>query len=363
MTWSVPPLVEVCSFFDDYSPLRHITAETFKQKAQLFPVKDARMYIQASLIGSQKGSLGDAFFTAPNPPYGATFTYYLKESLRSKKQQRRAEERKLAAEGKPVTYPDWETLREEDVSEKPAIVLVVKDAEGQVVRRLTGPTAAGFHRVQWDFRYPAYTTGRWGRGSGPMAVPGEYSVSLHQYVDGEWTELAAPKTFQTKSMGLATLEAKDKAAVFAFQQKVGKLQRALFGTNTYLESQLEELARIKSTLMGGNENPDLLSQSRAIERKLQDMQLVLQGDQTRASRAEFTAPGLMGRLQRVVYGQNHSAMPTKTHQDNYQIALDGFEELYRQLKGLVDRDLAKLHKDLEANGVPWTPGQGLPTWR
>lgn len=349
--------------WDDYSPLRYLKDDALDQPAQLFPVKDAWIYIEARPIGSSKGSLGDAFFTAPNPPYGATFTYYLKEGLRSKKQERRTGEKRSLADGGKGSYPNWEQLREEDWEEKPAIVLTVKDADGQIVRRLSGPTSAGFHRVQWDFRYPAFTAGRRGRGSGPIATPGGYSVSLRQYVDGEWTELAKPQSFQTKSLGLATLETEDKAAALAFQQKAGRLQSALLETNNFIENQLEALNRIKASLMSGRESEALLSETRDLELKLKAMQLVLRGDVTRSQRAEFTSPGLIGRLQRVVYGQYHSAAPTKTHQDSYQIARSGFERLYKALKQLTEQELTDWRQSLEAQGIPGATGGGLPVWK
>ncbi len=64
---------------DDYSPLRRAPAVVDSATA-LFPVKPAWMFIQSSPMGGRgKASLGDAFFTAPNPPFGAVFTYYLRD--------------------------------------------------------------------------------------------------------------------------------------------------------------------------------------------------------------------------------------------------------------------------------------------
>src|SRR5499433_1648533 len=54
---------------DDYSPMRGASAETLAQESNLFPVKDALMYVRSSVNFS--GSQGASFFTAPNPPYGA----------------------------------------------------------------------------------------------------------------------------------------------------------------------------------------------------------------------------------------------------------------------------------------------------
>ena len=66
---------------DNYTPLRLIKPEMLKQEAPLFPVKDALMYIQSQPLGGRgKSFQGESFYTADNPPFGATFTYYLKES-------------------------------------------------------------------------------------------------------------------------------------------------------------------------------------------------------------------------------------------------------------------------------------------
>ena len=94
---------------DDYSPLRHISEELLDRDVHLFPVKKALLYIQDSPLGSrEKATLGDTFFTAPNPPFGAIFTYYLKDGLKTRRQSRKEQELKLQKEGKPVYYPTWE---------------------------------------------------------------------------------------------------------------------------------------------------------------------------------------------------------------------------------------------------------------
>ena len=39
--------------------------------------------------------------------------------------------------------------------QQPMVWLTVKDASGQVVRRVKGSTKKGFNQVAWDLRYPA----------------------------------------------------------------------------------------------------------------------------------------------------------------------------------------------------------------
>src|SRR2546423_1276858 len=117
----------------------------------LFPVKEALMYIESQPLGGRgKSFQGESFYTAPNPPFGATFTYYLKESYRTKKQLRQEAERRGNAK-----YPNWDELRAEEEEEAPALFFIISDAQGNVVRRLNAPAAPGLSRITWNLRYPA----------------------------------------------------------------------------------------------------------------------------------------------------------------------------------------------------------------
>ena len=80
-----------------------------------------------------------SFYTAPNPPFGATITYHLKEALKPTKAARREQEQKLERESRDVFYPGWDTLKAEDREDPPAVILTIRNAAGQIVRRLAGP--------------------------------------------------------------------------------------------------------------------------------------------------------------------------------------------------------------------------------
>ena len=74
--------------------------------------------------------------------------------MHTSKEARREREKKVQEEGGDSPYPGWDEVQRENAEEKPAIVLTVTDDRGEVVRRLSGPVKAGFHRVAWDLRYP-----------------------------------------------------------------------------------------------------------------------------------------------------------------------------------------------------------------
>src|SRR5262245_52545754 len=196
---------------DDYTPLRGITEETLNKEAVVFGVPTARMFIESQPLGYRgKGFQGESYYSAPNPPFGAVFTYYLKDELLSKKKARRKEERETIKKGGDTVYPSWEALKAEDREEDPVIVLTVADEEGRVVRRLTGPVTAGFHRVAWDLRFAdarpidlkppsddLFDNPR----VGPMAAPGSYTVTVAKKVAGVTTTLGAPVTFKAEPLG------------------------------------------------------------------------------------------------------------------------------------------------------------------
>ena len=149
---------------DDYSPIRHLTPDAQAKPAVILPIKKALLYVPAApLAGGEKAFQGASFYTAPNPPFGATFTYFLKDAIKTKKAARRD----AGEEARAATARTWATRagtrsRRRTARKSPGVVLTIRNSAGQVVRRLGGPTTAGLHRVSWDLRWPGYRpiTGR-----------------------------------------------------------------------------------------------------------------------------------------------------------------------------------------------------------
>jgi hypothetical protein len=46
----------------------------------------------------------------------------------------------------------------------------------------------------------------------------------------------------------------------------------------------------------------------------------------------------------------------------YTVAAQDFERVLANLRTLVEVDLARLEKEMEAAGAPWTPGR-IPVWK
>lgn len=89
---------------DNYTAMR--TNAKSLDSMHLFGVRDPWLYIEGDLWDArEKGSMGAEFFTAPNPAFGAEFTYYLKDGLKSRKAARREQEIKIEKDGGDTPYP------------------------------------------------------------------------------------------------------------------------------------------------------------------------------------------------------------------------------------------------------------------
>lgn len=356
---------------DDYSPLRRMKSEMLQQAATIFPVRDAYLYVPSAQYGLRgKAFLGESFYTADNPPFGAVFTYHLKEEIKTKKQQRKAAERK---DGR---IPTKEELRAEAEEEAPAILLTVADADGKPVRTLTGPVAAGLHRIAWDLRDPAATlpTRRAGgeadedvfaeEPGGPLVLPGKYTVSLAKRVEGVVTPLAGPVEFNVVVEGAETMYASDLKELREFQQKLARLRRAVSGTLNAANELAGRLEQVKQSLdRTPAAKPEWKATARELERRTRDILRALRGDVALAARNENTPPSISDRVNYAVSSSRQSlAKPTATQREAYRIASEEFTQELAKLKALIEKDLRQLEKDMEEAGSPWTPGR-LPDWK
>ncbi|HKB55292.1 MAG TPA: hypothetical protein VKD22_14945, partial [Ramlibacter sp.] len=96
---------------DDISALRALGPDTFSAEGQVFPLRRVPVY-QPRPATRAYGN-----YTLPNPPFGAEFTYYLRDPQQGAK-----------------------------------YVLTVTDGAGKTVRTMAVPAFAGMHRLAWELR-------------------------------------------------------------------------------------------------------------------------------------------------------------------------------------------------------------------
>jgi photosystem II stability/assembly factor-like uncharacterized protein len=361
---------------DDYTPLRQVDDALLEEAVVLFPVKDALRYVETSRFGGPggRGTSGASYYAAPNPPFGAVFTLYLKDKLITRKERRQEAEKLAVKEGRTAPYPTLEQLRTEDEEREPGTVLIVRDGDDRIVRRLDGPRDKGLHRVAWDLRDPASTptslekeepTAPWDtRSAGPLASPGRYTVTLASQVDGKLEVLAGPQPFEIVPLDLGTFQPADREAVVAFHRKVARLQRAVRGAIRSAEEAGTRVAHLRRALLDTpSADEKLLVELEEVQGRLNGLLTRLRADQTLRKRSEPEPASIDDRVGRLVGGLWYTtAPPTRTQLADYDHAADEFTLLLDELRTLVQKDLSEMERRLEELGAPWTPGR-FPAWQ
>ena len=351
---------------DDYTPLREVTADKLNNSdALIFPVKDALMYMEQN----SRYNTGSGVYHAPNPPFGATFTYYIKEVPKTLKAQRLEKEKKLFKEGQPIPQPTKEQLDAEKRETGPYLVFTIKDKNGTVARKLYKNASKGISRTTWNLRYgkPARVSVKDKKfdpmkdnGSGMMALPGTYTVELSMLHNGEEIPLAGPVAFSANVLENTTLPAENREEMVAFYDKVSDLWRVINDIERYHEELSTKTAYIRQALQQSNlATVEMKNEAADIKNTLDDIDFLFAGTPAKASQEEVPPEPvpLSNRLWAVLSGvwQSTSA-PTATQKENYEILKDTLPGIIDQLTD-ISNQLDMLDDELDKLKAPYTPGR------
>lgn len=354
---------------DDYSSLREIAAGALAAEGALFPVRDAWWFVPFQ-PGQAPGrpEAGSDDFTTPNPPGGALLTYYLKEAPTTAREARQATEKTLREKGTDTPFPGFDRLRQEALESGPKVLVVISDSAGRRVRWIEGPAKAGLHRVNWDLRGPspdpvdlnppAFRPPWAGSSIGPLTAPGRYSAELMVVSANGVRRVGAAQSFEVKPVPTAP-GGTDFAAVAAFQQQTAELRRQVAAAEERIAAARVQLRHMRAALLQApRAQEDLFARMESVTRTLGALSHRLSGDPARQALNESDTPSISGRVGEVMGGHWETRQtPTATQRRDIEIARDALGVLTRDLKALIETDLARLKTDLEAAGAPWTPGR------
>jgi len=328
-------------------------------EAKLFPVKTAKWYRESSRVGSQ----GDAEWIGKNPPFGANFTYFMSKKIKSKKDIRKEKEKKGSAQ-----FPGWEALEEEIRQDAPAILLVIKDANGKVVNTVKGTNKKGFNRVNWNLSYPRKNGERlqsprgqrgFGRG-GALVTPGNYTVTLVKRLDGEDTILQGPETFAVEPLLESTLPRKSYQEIDSFREATFAFQQDLTATSIALSrSQQTVDAMLRALNKATTPSNDIYKRLHDAKNVLLDIEKEFEGDKVKDEVGERSNPtasdgnAIGWRTLGNTYG------PTEEHQAFLSRVKSQLKKVKAKLQPIIETTLPALENDLKTSGAPWIEGQGL----
>jgi photosystem II stability/assembly factor-like uncharacterized protein len=360
---------------DDYSPLRTFDVSMLSEKAVLFPVKDALMFVDARPLGLRgKGSQGANLYTAPNPEIGATFSVLINDTTLTIKEIRQEKEDELLKENKDIPYPSKEDLMKENQQGKPFLVFTIYDKDKKPVRKIQKDMMYGLNRVVWDFRYAPSTPiqlsesapSRYGEKTmGPMALPGTYYVSLDKVFDGEVSRLIEPTAFECKWLEEYAIPVDNKAEILAFSEQVEKLRNATSSTHQFMDYLSERIEYLEKGIAVAPAAPlALMGELKLAKDQLTQLEILFYGNGTLA-KYEFETPNtIYGNVGLIIWNMwRVRTSVTTTNKSLYQETGVELEKLLVALNK-VDEAVAEIEEKMDNFGVPYTPGRfDIPNWK
>jgi hypothetical protein len=312
---------------------------------------------------------GASYFKAPNPDFGATFTFYLKEVPKTLNQLRKEKEKDLFKEGNPIYQPtDVEIITEQN-EKNPYLIFTIKDDAGNIVRRLTKEASKGINRLSWNLEYydPSPVTDKdkfnptAEAHSSTLALPGKYYVSMSLVTREGVKDLAGPVLFNIIPLKNTTIPVGNREELVTFQKQAFEMLREVKGTESLLIELMKKVVNIKYAINVTPSIPvELMNKAENISKELTMINLKFNRDADKPSPEENPPSPVTfnERLNVLAYTHNRSTSNiTRNERNAYSALVSEFPPVLERIKSIYNIDLKNLESDLEKFNAPWTPGR------
>ena len=341
---------------DDYAPLRSLTEKSMQQDAILFgPSRPVKWF---QLDDNHTDSDGDDRFVAKNPEHGATFTYYLKDSLLTAKEKRQEADKKAVEDKKYPKYPSWEAVEAENQEAEPAVYIEVRDSEGDIIKRVDGKTKKGLHRLTWDMKYASTNplTEKDSKNNGLMALPGSYTATLFKRVGTKVTPLSEPVSFELAAIVEGALEGATPQEMEVYGSAVSDAQKRAISATTVLKQLKDTMALLRTAIdRTPSDIAKLEAQFAAIQEEIHAVNRQFYGLKSR-DRMGIKPANIMSRLRYARSALGSSYGPTAQHKDQLGYANDSLDSAVARIGTLQSTAVPALQQAVVEAGGPWTSG-------
>ena len=117
-------------------------------------------------------------------------------------------------------------------------------------------------------------------------------------------------------------------------------------------------------MTGPKAAPQLLTQARNLELKLQTAARQLNGDNIKSNKFVEDIPSIGSRVGSVLYGSSRNTYGiTQTQKDQVEISKSEFRSISKTIKKLINSDFKNFEKKLNEAGIPWTDGRDIPSFK
>ncbi|HSM13770.1 MAG TPA: glycosyl hydrolase, partial [Thermoanaerobaculia bacterium] len=126
-------------------------------------------------------------------------------------------------------------------------------------------------------------------------------------------------------------------------------------------SAVERVDRLGNVLARSTADPALEIRRQAIRQGLHELDERLRGNSSQRALSAPREHSIGDRLSVAQIGTRYSTYgPTPNLSRSLEIAAEQLDAWEPEFAAVVDREIPALERDLDAAGVPWTPGRPLP---
>ena len=339
---------------DDYSFLRHINDEVLEKEAFLFKPRDSWWYYEKNILGrGKKGSQGASYFTAPNPPYGTTFTYYLKDSYKTIKDERQEKENKK--KDKDIDFPGWKFLDKEINELKPQVFINILSQDGKLIKRVEAENKKGFYRATWnhtEFSKDINQNNHFA--TGVRVPPGTYKAYMSVVNENDVEKVLTDTIdFNLKRLYQRSLPGTEMNKVVEFWKEVDEMQAKANLIKKEFEKQKENYQQLyKAYLKAHKTDNNLLENLLKTRESIIKLERRLFGSAAKKEVGEKERLTLFGRLAKLNMNTRMSSYgPTGTDLKVLKIIRNEYQKVKEQLVK-NDHQLKEIEKQMKLLDIP-----------
>ncbi len=296
---------------DDITPLEQLAQGVLSSPAYLFNIRRAVIFNPYY----HKGNLGHKFFVAPNPPFGAMISYYLKEEAKGN------------------------------------VKVTIEDSSGQKIAELPGTKEAGINRITWDLRYniaatPVQEADRRFRARGPFVLPGEYTVKLAV------AEQELAQALEVEGDPRIDISFEDRKKQHDALLTVYKLNPSLLAANGAANRIKREIDRQLGVLKRVPDVPEAVSgKIKAVSKKIEDIQINLVGDPSLGWRGMRAS--VRGRILMVANSiGRYTGAPSEDQVREIKKGVEELKAIIEKINRIIEVDIPELNKLMNENNIP-----------
>lgn len=342
---------------DDYSALRDISEEMLDKEAHLFTPRDGYWYVPRNAVRQ----MGDDYWSAPNPEFGVTFAYFVKEGMSTLKADRKKAEKEMGDAS--IEFPGFDAIEAEMMEEAPAIHLEIYDADNAFVQRVPAKNAAGIHRMTWDLSMASQglinpERLRGGGFGGMMALPGTYTAKLVSIRNGEVRDLGDPVSFEVKPLREGALPSKSLAEIKSFRADITAFANELQMAGSSLEKATQQVDAMAVALSrSGKTDAALAKDIYDAKMALKMLDSRMNGNLARRELNDNMDPTVMDRLFAAYRGAAGTYGPTGMQKGALEAGKTEFAPIQADLMEMEKTTIPSLAARLKTLGAP--PIDGL----